>query len=71
MEWVGKAVRKEIEGVGLCSGTVRSHDSSRNFENGVTEVSESADLAMGEGGSQCFQKGPETKPNNYMNQDLI
>ena len=55
MEWVGKAVRKEIEGVGLCSGTVRSHDSSRNFENGVTEVSESADLAMGEGGSQAEQ----------------
>ncbi|KAG2244799.1 hypothetical protein Bca52824_093365 [Brassica carinata] len=55
MEWVGKAVRKEIEGVGLCSGTVRSHDSSRNFENGLTEVSESADLAMGEGGSQAKQ----------------
>ncbi|CAF1883724.1 hypothetical protein HID58_045308 [Brassica napus] len=55
MEWVGKAVRKEIEGVGLCSGTVRSHDSSRNFENGLTEVSEPADLAMGEGGSQAKQ----------------
>lgn len=25
----------------------------------------------GEGGGQCFQKRPETKPNNYMNHDLI
>ncbi|KAG2244802.1 hypothetical protein Bca52824_093368 [Brassica carinata] len=61
MEWVGKVVRKEIDGVALCSGTVRSHDdSSGNFEidglTTVTEVSESAEVAdlvmAGEGRSQ-------------------
>ncbi|CAH8303501.1 unnamed protein product [Eruca vesicaria subsp. sativa] len=48
MELVGRVVRKEIEGVGLCSGTVRSRDSSGFFEivyeNGVTEISDSAEV---------------------------
>lgn len=59
MEFVGKVVRKEIQGIGLCSGTVRSRDSSGFFEivydNGVTEISELpevASLVMGEGNSQ-------------------
>lgn len=59
MELVGKVVRKEIDGVGFCSGTVRSYDSSGFFqivyENGLTEISELDEvvaLVMGEGKSQ-------------------
>ncbi|KAL0709420.1 hypothetical protein Bca4012_016398 [Brassica carinata] len=61
MELVGRVVRKEIEGVGFCSGTVRSRDDSSGFfeivyENGVTEISGSAEvvaaLATGEGESR-------------------
>ncbi|XP_024012206.1 DDT domain-containing protein PTM isoform X2 [Eutrema salsugineum] len=59
MELVGKVVRKEIDGVGFCSGTVRSYDSSGFFEivyeNGLTEISEFAEVAalvMGEGKPQ-------------------
>ncbi|CAL9230074.1 unnamed protein product [Arabidopsis halleri] len=59
MELVGKVVRKEIQGIGFCSGTVRSRDSSGVFEivyeNGVTEISELDEvvaLVMGDGKSQ-------------------
>ncbi|XP_010419831.1 PREDICTED: DDT domain-containing protein PTM-like [Camelina sativa] len=59
MELVGKVVNKEIQGIGFCSGTVRSRDSSGFFEivyeNGVTEISELAEvvsLVMGEDKSQ-------------------
>ncbi|CAC42901.1 putative protein [Arabidopsis thaliana] len=59
MELVGKVVRKEIQGIGFCSGTVRSRDSSGFFEivyeNGVTEISELDEvvaLVMGDGKSQ-------------------
>uniref|UniRef100_A0A1J3EK14 Nucleosome-remodeling factor subunit BPTF n=1 Tax=Noccaea caerulescens TaxID=107243 RepID=A0A1J3EK14_NOCCA len=59
MELVGKVVRKEIEGFGFCAGTVRSYDSSGFleivYENGLTEISELAEVAalvMGEGKSQ-------------------
>ncbi|CAH8319901.1 unnamed protein product [Eruca vesicaria subsp. sativa] len=45
MERMVKVVTNEIDGVGLCSGTVRSHDSSRNleivYENGLTDISKS------------------------------
>ncbi|CAH8281779.1 unnamed protein product [Eruca vesicaria subsp. sativa] len=46
MELTGKVVMKEIDGVGLCSGTVQSYDLSGNYqivyENGVTETSKLA-----------------------------
>ncbi|KFK25512.1 hypothetical protein AALP_AA8G124500 [Arabis alpina] len=55
MEFVGKVVRKEIDGVGFCSGTIRSYDSSGFFqivyENGLTEISgldEVTALVMGQ-----------------------
>ncbi|CAN8256530.1 unnamed protein product [Cochlearia groenlandica] len=44
MDLVGKIVKKEILGFGLCSGKVRSYDSSGIFEivyeNGSTEISD-------------------------------
>lgn len=56
MESVGKVVRKEIDGVGFCFGTVQSYDPSGFYEivyeNGVTETSsltEFAALLVGEG----------------------
>ncbi|CAF2119383.1 unnamed protein product [Brassica napus] len=66
MELVGKVVRKEIEGVGLCSGTVRSRDDSSGFfeivyENGATEVLESAEVAalvMDLRGNVDLNRGP-------------
>ncbi|KAJ0230708.1 PHD-finger and DNA binding domain-containing protein [Hirschfeldia incana] len=57
MEWVGK----EIDGVGICSGTVRSHDSSEKLEIDelITEVSESAKVAdLATVGSQVQAKKP-------------
>ncbi|CAN7141246.1 unnamed protein product [Brassica rapa subsp. narinosa] len=55
MEMVGKVVRKEIDGVGFCFGTVQSYDPSGFYvivyENGVTETSsltEFAALVVGE-----------------------
>ncbi|CAF1697206.1 hypothetical protein HID58_050546 [Brassica napus] len=65
MELVGKVVRKEIEGVGLCSGTVRSRDDSSGFfeivyENGATEISDSAEVAalVGLRGNVDLNRGP-------------
>ncbi|CAH2072905.1 unnamed protein product [Thlaspi arvense] len=67
MEFVGKVVRKEIDGVGYCSGTVRSYDSSGFFEivyeNGLTEISELAEvvsLVMGEG--ESHETSVQVKP---------
>lgn len=59
MELVGKVVKKEIEGVGFCSGRVQSYDSSGHYkivyDNGVMETSKLAEFAallMGEGKSK-------------------
>lgn len=50
MEFVGKTVKKEVEGVGIISGTVKSYDSSSGFveivcEDGNSEELESSDVA--------------------------
>ena len=65
MELVGKVVRKEIEGVGLCSGTVRSRDDSSGFyeivyDNGATEILESAEVSalVGLRGNVDLNRGP-------------
>ncbi|KAL0729693.1 hypothetical protein Bca4012_025786 [Brassica carinata] len=59
MELVGKVVRKEIVGVGFCSGRVQSYGPSGHYkivyENGVTETSKLAEFAalvMGEDKSE-------------------
>ncbi|KAL9296222.1 hypothetical protein ACSQ67_022118 [Phaseolus vulgaris] len=50
MEFVGKTVKKEVKGVGIVSGTVKSYDPSSGFfeilyEQGDSEELESSDVA--------------------------
>lgn len=50
MDFVGKIVKKELKGVGIVSGTVKSHDSSSGFleivyENGDCEELEVSEVA--------------------------
>lgn len=50
MEFVGKAVKKEVKGFGIISGTVKSYDSASGFleivyEDGDSEELESSDVA--------------------------
>ncbi|XP_028789235.1 uncharacterized protein LOC114745250 [Neltuma alba] len=50
MEFVGRTVKKEVKGVGIISGTVKSFDSSSGFveivyEDGNSEELESSDVA--------------------------
>ncbi|XP_020215306.1 DDT domain-containing protein PTM isoform X2 [Cajanus cajan] len=59
MEFVGKAVRKEVKGVGFVSGTVKSYEPSSGFfeivyEDGDSEELESSDVAA------LLQSQPET-----------
>ncbi|XP_027360332.1 DDT domain-containing protein PTM isoform X2 [Abrus precatorius] len=50
MEFVGKSVKKEVKGVGVISGTVKSYDPSSGFfeilyQDGVSEELEASDVA--------------------------
>ncbi|XP_018446119.2 DDT domain-containing protein PTM [Raphanus sativus] len=69
MELVGKVVRKEIDGVGFCSGTVRSYDPSGYYEivyeNGVTETSRLAEFTAALATGEEEGKSEETQAQVY------